>query len=193
MSRTDKLGITCGNCKTQGEVLGNAHTYQCPSCKLNYEATRCGKCHEAYLTDEPAWSTSQCPRCGFAEKRRTAAESTFSDFGDALTAPPSRVSAPSKVARTEVDVCAATESGGSRPVDHPAPTSDSADHSVGRLCCPRVGVLLSMGTCRRTHPIFVVRSRRPAVSPILLRAKWLMDSLAPSTTATWISWSSLGS
>jgi hypothetical protein len=101
MSRTDKLGITCGNCKTQGEVLGNAHAYQCPSCKLNYEATRCRKCHEAYLTDEPAWSTSQCPRCGFAEKRRTAAESTFSDFGDALTSLPSRISGPLKVARTE--------------------------------------------------------------------------------------------
>ncbi len=101
MSRTDKLGITCGNCKTQGEVLGNAHTYQCPICKLNHEATSCGKCHEAYLTDEPAWSTSQCPRCGFVEKRRTAAESKFSDFGDSLTSPPSRVSAPLKVARTK--------------------------------------------------------------------------------------------
>ena len=62
MSRTDKLGITCGNCKSHGEVLGNANTYQCPICKFNYEATRCGKCHEAYLTDKPAWSTSQCPQ-----------------------------------------------------------------------------------------------------------------------------------
>ena len=52
------------------------------NCKVNYEATRCGKCHEGYLTDRPAWSTSQCPRCGFVEKRRTAAESTFGDFGD---------------------------------------------------------------------------------------------------------------
>ena len=101
MSRTDKLGITCGNCNTQGEVPGNAHTYQCPICKFNYEAMRCGNCHEAYLTDKPAWSTSECPRCGFVEKRRTAAESTFSDFGDALTSPPSRVSAPLKVAPTK--------------------------------------------------------------------------------------------
>jgi hypothetical protein len=101
MSRTDKLGITCGNCNTQGEVLGNAHTHQCPVCKFNYEAMRCGNCHEAYLTDKPAWSTSQCPKCGFVEKRRTAAELTFSDFGDALTSLPFSVSESSKVVRTK--------------------------------------------------------------------------------------------
>ena len=101
MSRTDKLGFACGNCNARGEVLGNAHTYQCPVCKFNYEATRCGNCHEAYLTDEPAWATSRCPSCEFVEKRRTAAESKFSDLGDALTSPPSRVPAPVKVARTK--------------------------------------------------------------------------------------------
>jgi hypothetical protein len=101
MSRTNKLGVTCGNCNTQGEVRGNAHTYQCPACKSNYEAVRCGNCHEPYLTDKPAWSGSQCPGCGFEEKRRTAAESTFSDFGDALTSLPLGVSVPSKVARTQ--------------------------------------------------------------------------------------------
>ncbi len=101
MSRTDKLAIVCGNCNTKEEVPGNARTYQCPSCKFNYEAMRCGSCHEAYLTDKPAWSTSECPKCGFVEKRRTAAESTFSDFGDALASPPPRVSAPLKVAPTK--------------------------------------------------------------------------------------------
>jgi hypothetical protein len=101
MSRTDKLAITCANCNMQGEVLGNAHTYQCPDCRFNYEATRCGSCHEVYLTDQPAWSTSQCTKCGFVEKRRNAAESTFSDFGGDLTSLPFSVSEPSKVARTK--------------------------------------------------------------------------------------------
>jgi hypothetical protein len=100
VSRTDKLGITCRNCNTRGEVPSKAYAYQCPACKLNYEATRCGKCHRAYLTDEPAWSSSQCPECGSVEKRRNAAESTFGDLEESLTAPPPRSPAPSKRART---------------------------------------------------------------------------------------------
>jgi hypothetical protein len=104
MSRTDRLAITCPNCGTQGEVRRNAYAYQCPACNLKYEATRCGKCDEAYLSDEPAWSTSQCTRCGFVEKRRTATESTFGDLGDALTSPPKSVAAPSRAARSKSTV-----------------------------------------------------------------------------------------
>ncbi len=96
------MRFTCANCETQGEVAASANTYQCANCKVNYEATRCGKCHKGYLTDRPAWSASQCPKCGFVEKRRTAAESTFGDFGEAVTALPSPVSAPSKPAGYEL-------------------------------------------------------------------------------------------
>ncbi len=81
--------LTCSNCHASGEVRTNRHSYTCRDCHTQYEAIRCGKCHRAYLTDRPAWSSSKCPSCGVVEKMRTATVATFDEVKGLLTAEPS--------------------------------------------------------------------------------------------------------
>ena len=115
MSPTDKLSIVCDNCGTSGEAVTTDFSYQCSVCEVNYEATRCGECGDTYLTDAPAWSTSQCPKCAFVQKRRTAAESTFGEIKGPLTAPSPSSAAPSSATQPKPRARPQVPSGTKKP------------------------------------------------------------------------------
>jgi hypothetical protein len=77
--------LTCSECDDPTQVRPKSHSYTCSSCHTTFDAIRCGRCHHAYLTDKPAWSSSKCPSCGSVEKRRHAADATFGEIKGLLT------------------------------------------------------------------------------------------------------------
>ena len=72
--------LACVNCNAPRQVRTSDHSFTCSKCHKQYEAIRCDKCHRAYLTDEPAWSSSRCPSCGHVEKSRYSANATFEEI-----------------------------------------------------------------------------------------------------------------
>src|ERR1700722_12061386 len=72
--------LSCINCNAPRKVRPGDHAFTCPKWHKQSEAIRCGKCHRAYLTDEPAWSSSRCPLCGHVEKNRYTDSATLEEI-----------------------------------------------------------------------------------------------------------------
>ena len=79
--------LSCINCNTPRQVRTSDHSFTCSKCRKQYEAIRCDKCHCAYLTDKPAWSSSRCSSCGHVEKRRYSVNATLKEI-KSIAAPP---------------------------------------------------------------------------------------------------------
>jgi hypothetical protein len=104
--------LSCINCNAPRQVRSNDHSFMCSNCHKQYEAIRCGKCHRAYLTDEPAWSSSRCPLCGHVEKRRYSANATFEEIkGLASPRNPSRPTPPPPAKSPSPMACLAERGG----------------------------------------------------------------------------------
>jgi hypothetical protein len=77
--------LICKNCQAREEVRRDDRSFTCSECRAHYDAIRCKKCHRAYLTTAPAWTTSTCPGCGFVEKMRYSTDATFAEIKGLLT------------------------------------------------------------------------------------------------------------